>query len=180
MDLAELKAMLTPPGRRLVNEMKLQISEIVPGAFTGATFMSPAFGVYTMSGEVARATHGDLVLGPYSIESKGKPANDVVRLHTSGRSAPAVGPAEIAPTLEHGTIVRATFDDGRTTVHVVGPAVVATRAPMIGVGAWVLAYRGTPGIHLKALDVLAAPGELGLTCPPPTVSWHDIPVDPAL
>lgn len=169
----DIKRLLTPPARRVVNEMKLQISEIQLGAHIGATFVNPVFGVYTMWGEVARASHGDLVLSLYSIESNGKPANDVVRLDTSGRFVKAAGLPDIAPTLEHGTTVRATLADNDRTFNVVGPAVVGTNAPMIGVGRWILAYKGDLGRSLKALDVIAAPGELGLACPPPTVSWDD-------
>lgn len=168
-----IKALLTPPGRRNVNEMKLQISEIQLGAHIGATFVSPVFGVYVLWGDVTRAVHDDLVLSLYSIESKGKPVNDVVRFDMSGQSTTAVGAAELAPSLEHGTIVRATFGDGGRTFNVVGPAVVATAAPMIGVGGWVLAYKGDIGTSLKALDIIAAPGELGLTRPPTTRSWDD-------
>lgn len=172
-----VRALLTPPARRLVNEMKLQISEMTPGSHIGATFVSPVFGIYVMSGAVSRASHGDLTLSVYSIESKGKPANDVVRLDTSGRSVAAAGSSAVAPTLQHGTVVRATFVDGESLINVLGLAVVATAAPMIGVGAWVLAYKGEPGVHLHALDVIAAPGELGLPCPPPTFSWHDAATD---
>jgi len=172
-ELDEVKSLLTPPARRMVNEMKLQISEITPGSRIGATFVSPVFGIYAMWGEVARASHGDLVIGVYSIESNGKPSSDLVRLDVSGIAVPASGPIDAALNLEHGTTVRATFSNGPTVVHVVGPAVVATRAPMIGVGSWVLAYKGALGVYLQALDVLAAPGALGLSCPRATVSWHD-------
>jgi len=171
--LDEIKSLLTPPARRNVNEMQLQISELTPGAHVGATFVSPVFGIYVMWGDVARASHGDFVISVFSIESKGKPANDVVRLSMSGQSIAAVGSHEIAPGLDHGTIVRATFIDGGSFINVLGPAVVATAAPMIGVGAWVLAYKGNPGVHLKALDVVAPPDELGLTYPPTRRSWHD-------
>lgn len=175
-DLDEIKTLLTPPARRVVNEMKLQISEMSPGVHVGATFVNPIFGIYTMWGDIALASHGDLVLGGFSIESKGKPANDVVRLDTSGQSTPASGPGDVAPSLEHGTIVRATFTDRRTTINVVGPAVVATHAPMIGIGAWVLAYKGKRGVLLQTLDILAAPGALGIPCPAPIPSWHDATV----
>jgi hypothetical protein len=169
----DIKLLLTPPARRVVNEMKLQISEIEPGAHIGATFVNPVFGVYTLWGEVARASHGDLVLSLYSIESNGKPASDVVRIDTSGRSVKAVGPPDLAPALEHGTTVRATFANGERIFNVVGPAVVATHGPMIGVGRWILAYKGNLGRSLKALDIIATPGELGLAYPPPAVSWDD-------
>jgi hypothetical protein len=172
-DLDGIKALLTPPARRLVNEMKLQISEINLGDCVGATFVSPVFGVYTLSGNVTRASHGDLVLSVYSIETKGSPPNDVVRLDTSGQSIAATGPPGAALSLEHGSIVRATFTDRDSFINVVGPAVVATRAPMMGVGGWILAHNSRPGVHLKALDILAAPGELEVKCPPPTASWHD-------
>lgn len=168
-----IRSLLTPPARRVVSEMKLQISEITVGDHIGATFVSPMFGVYVTWGNVRRACHSDLALGVSSIETKGSPASDVVRLHVSGQSVEAVGPPSSAPTLEHGTIVRATFADRDSFVSIVGPAVVATRSPMIGVGTWILAHRTQPGIHLRALDILAAPGELGLQCPSPTVSWHD-------
>jgi hypothetical protein len=171
----EIIRLLTPPARRVVNEMKLHISEIQLGAHIGATFVNPVFGVYAVWGEGARASHGDLVLSVYSIESNGKPANDVIRIDTSGRSVPAAGPVDIAPTLEHGTIVRATFADGERSFNVLGPAVVATNSPMIGVGRWILAYKGSLGRSLKALDVIAAHQELGLACPPPAVSWDDAP-----
>ncbi len=93
-------ALLTPPPRRLVNEMKLQISEIVPGAHVGATFINPIFGVYVMWGSVARACTGDLTLSAYSIASKGKPASDVVRLDVSGTSVSATGRTKDALGLE--------------------------------------------------------------------------------
>jgi hypothetical protein len=176
-DLDAVKALLTPPARRQVNEMKLQISEIVPGAHIGATFVDPVFGVYVVWSDIARACHGDLTFSAHSIESQGKPVSDVVRLDMSGRSVAATGPKGAASGLEHGTTVRATFADERTTVHILGSAVVASHAPMIGVGRWVLAYKGAPGVYLKALDVLAGPGQLGLACPPPSFSWQDATLD---
>lgn len=169
----DIRRLLTPPARRVVNEMKLQISEISLGAHIGATFVSPVFGAYVVWGEVARACHGDLVLSVYSIETNGKPTNEVVRLDTSGRSLTATGPTDPAPTLAHGTIVRATFVDDGKAFNVLGPAVIATNSPTVGVGRWVLAYRGTLGTSLKALDIIAPTGELGLLCPQPTVSWDD-------
>lgn len=172
-DTDSIRSLLTPPARRLVSEMKLQISEITVGDHIGATFTNPIFGTYVMWGCVRGASHGDLVLGISSIESKGTPASDVMRLHVSGQSVAAEGSPMAAPTLEHGTIVRATFSNGDSTVNIVGPAVLATRAPMIGVGTWILAHRAQPGVHLRALDVLAAPGELDVPCPSPTLSWHD-------
>lgn len=172
-DAGGVRSLLTPPARRLVSEMKLQISEITVGDHIGATFVSPIFGVYVIWGNVRRASHGDLVLGVSSIETKGTPPGDVVRLHVSGQSVTATGSALGAPMLEHGTIVRATFNNGDSSVNVVGPAVVATRAPMIGVGTWILAHRAKPGVHLQALDILATPGELDVQCPSPILSWHD-------
>ncbi|AMU75793.1 hypothetical protein [Mycobacteroides abscessus] len=175
-----IRALLTPPGRRSVNEMKLQISEMSIGAHIGATFLSPTFGVYVVWGNLTRVSVGDLALSAFSIESKGKPANDILRFDTSGRSVRAEGPAGPAPDLEHGAIVRATFEDDFGQYNVVGPAVLATSAPMIGVGRWVLAYKGTPGVCLRHLDVLAAPGSLGLSAPPPTLSWDDTDTDASM
>ncbi|SIF67931.1 hypothetical protein [Mycobacteroides abscessus] len=106
-----IRALLTPPARRSVNEMKLQISEMSIGAHIGATFLSPTFGVYVVWGNLTRVSVGDLALSAFSIESKGKPANDILRFDTSGRSVRAEGPADPAPDLEHGSIVRATFED---------------------------------------------------------------------
>lgn len=171
----EIKRLLTPPARRGVNEMKLQISEIGPGSGIGATFADPVFGVYVVWGEVARASHGDLVLSVYSIDSNGRPANDVVRLDTSGRSAEATGPCDAALNLKHGTIVRATFIEGEKTFNVLGPVVVTTRSSMAGVGRWVLTYKGSLGKSLAAVDVIASHGDLGLLCPRPAVSWDDAP-----
>ncbi|SKG10070.1 Uncharacterised protein [Mycobacteroides abscessus subsp. massiliense] len=173
----EVKTLLTPPARRSVSEMKLQISEMEEGAHVGATFLNPMFGVYCTWGNIRRACTGDLGLSVFSIETNGRPANDVLRFDTSGRSMPAEGPPEPALDLEHGTIVRATFEDYAGQFNVIGPAVVATSAPMIGVGRWVLAYKGALGVCLRNLDVLAPPGALGLTCPPPTLSWDNTDTD---
>ncbi|WP_067972888.1 hypothetical protein [Mycolicibacter icosiumassiliensis] len=167
----EIKRLLTPPARRGVNEMKLQISEIGPGSHVGATFTDSVFGVYAVRGEVARASHGDLVLSVYSIESNGRPSNDVLRLDTSGRSYQAIGPREAALTLDHGTIVRATFLEGEKTFDVLGPAVTTTGSSMTGVGRWVLAHKGAVGRSLKAMDIIAPCRDLGLLCPSPVMSW---------
>ncbi|SIF67952.1 hypothetical protein [Mycobacteroides abscessus] len=51
---------------------------------------------------------------------------------------------------------------------------------MIGVGRWVLAYKGAPGVCLRHLDVLAAPGSLGLSAPLPTLSWDDTDTDASM
>lgn len=165
--------LLTLPARRPVAEMKLQISEMAEGDHIGATFQNPMFGVYCTWGNIRRACHGELVLSVFSIETNGRPANDVSRFDISGHSTPAQGPPNPAPDLEHGTIVRATFEDYAGRFNVIGPAVVATSAPMIGVGRWVLAYKGELGVCLRNIDILAAPGELGLHCPAPTLSWDD-------
>ncbi|WP_299565608.1 hypothetical protein [uncultured Mycolicibacterium sp.] len=172
-DLDAIRAVLTPPARRAVNELKLQISELAVGMQVGATFRSPVFGVYQIWGEIMRASSGDLSISVASVESKGRPVDGLLRLAVAGHGVAATGPADAAPALAHGTTVRATFTNGASSVHILGPAVVATHSPMIGVGGWVLAYRGTPGVHLRALDVLAGPGELGLACPAPTASWDD-------
>ncbi|MEU9807639.1 hypothetical protein [Mycobacterium sp. NPDC050853] len=169
----EVARLLTPPARRPVAEMKLQISEMTVGARIGATFQSPMFGVYCTWGNIRRACHGELVLSVFSIETNGRPASDVLRFDVSGRSTPAQGPPDPARELEHGTVVRATFEDYAGWFDVIGPAVVATSAPMVGVGRWVLAYKGQLGVCLRNLDILAAPGELGLPCPTPTLSWDD-------
>lgn len=153
--------------------MKLQISEIEAGVHIGATFLDPVFGVFLMHGDVVRACHGDLVLGVQSIESKGSPASSVLRLDVTGRSEQAVGPVDVAPSLEHGTIVRATFNDQGRLFNVLGPAVVTTLAPMLGVGRWVLAYKGTVAPRLKGLDIIGSSKELGLLCPAPVMSWDD-------
>lgn len=169
----KIAALLTPPARRPVAEMKLQISEMAEGNHIGATFQNPMFGVYCTWGNIRRACHGDLVLSVFSIETSGRPANDLLRIDISGRSTPAQGPPDSAPDLDHGTIVRATFEDYAGRFTVIGPAVEATSAPMIGVGRWVLAYKGELGVCLRNLDILAAPGELDLPCPAPTLSWDD-------
>lgn len=172
-DFDAVKTMLTPPARRLVGEMKMQISEISPGDHIGATFISPTFGVYVMWASAQRACHGDLVLGTSSIETKGNPSNDLLRLDTSGKSVTASGPPHDALGIEHGSIVRATFSDCSSHINIIGPAVIATRSSMIGVGTWILAHGSHLGIHLQALDILAPPGELALKVPAPTISWHD-------
>ncbi|KLO27633.1 hypothetical protein ABW16_15350 [Mycolicibacter heraklionensis] len=59
----EIKRLLTPPARRGVNEMKLQISEIGPGSHVGVAFSDSVFGIYAVWGKAARACHGELVLG---------------------------------------------------------------------------------------------------------------------
>lgn len=171
--IEEIARLLTPPARRPVAEMKLQISEMEEGAHIGATFQNPMFGVYCTWGRIRRACHGDLVLSVFSIETNGRPANDVLRFDTAGQSSPADGPPDPAPDLEHGTIVRATFEDYAGRFDVIGPAVVATSAPMVGVGRWVLSYKRELGVCLRNLDILAAPGQLSLPCPPPTLSWDD-------
>ncbi|MGL6234867.1 MAG: hypothetical protein ACRC20_05940 [Segniliparus sp.] len=175
----EIKELLTPPSQRDVKEMRLKIAEMEPGGLVGVTFKKPVFGVYAVWGPVARASHGDLVLSAYSIEAKGKPGDDVLRIDVSSKFAAAEGPAETASSLEHGTVVRATFHDAGGDFTVVGHAVVATSAPMVGVGRWVLAHKGQPGARLRKLDVLAAPGELKLVCPQSLSSWLDTEMDGA-
>lgn len=171
----EIKRLLTPPARRGVNEMKLQISEISPGSDVGVTFNDSVFGVYVVWGKVARASHGDLVLSVYSIESNGRPANDVLRLNTSSLSVEATGSRNAALDLKHGTIVRATFIEGEKTFTVLGPAVTTTRSSIVGVGRWVLAYEGVFGKSLQAIDVIASHRDLGLFCQQPVASWDTTP-----
>lgn len=72
-----------------------------------------------------------------------------------------------------GAFVRATLDDYAGRFDVIEPAVVATSAPIVGVGRWALAYKGQLGVCLRNLDILSAPGELGRPCPAATLSWDD-------
>jgi hypothetical protein len=178
--LDEIESLLTPPARRNVNEMKLQISELALGARAGATFVSPIFGVYVVWGAMSRAQ--TMVTSSSASTRSSRKASPP----TMFSAAPRRVDQSLLPDLRRSRRVwttalhvRATFINGASFVNVLGPAVMATAAPIIGVGAWVLAYKGKPGVNLKAVDVLAAPGEVGLTCPPAGRSWHDATTDSA-
>jgi hypothetical protein len=160
-------ALSSAPPRRNVKLLTAMVAELCEGEPVAATVRSERYGMVVIEGLVVRSgSSKSLMVGGYGLEAAGRPDADLLALNKIDEVGEVSGATQVVESLAHGDLVKATFEVvpyGRFTIT--GVAVETVDAQFVSVSNWFLRQRGSVGVRLAALEVLATKGEHAVTVP---------------
>jgi len=170
---------LTIPDRRKVTELNLVLTELDAGNAARAVFTTKPYGIFAVSGPVAKTTppSTSTYIAGIEVGANDKVVKELALLgwDTTERTVPEYDADALAATvarLEHGQVVEAIFEQepyGPFTI--VGVCVTSPVGNDKLVGTWFLTTGEAPSKRLMALTIVAETGEHTIPVPAAATRW---------
>lgn len=160
-------ALASAQPRRNVKALTAQIAGLREGELVGVMMRSERYGVVVIEGQVVRSSSSkSLVVGGHTLEAAGRPDADLLTLNRIDEVDEAEGTAQLVESAVHGDLVKGTFElEPYGRFSVMGVAVETVDGQFVSVSNWFVRQRGSVGVRLVAVEVLATKGEHAVTVP---------------